>query len=69
MFPEHILLCDPSHISGDKKWVYEISKEALLKNKMDGLMIEVHVKPELSLSDKKQHINNFDLEKIYYDLF
>ena len=69
MFPEHILLCDPSHISGDKKWVYEISKEALLKNKMNGLMIEVHVKPELSLCDKKQHINNFDLEKIYYDLF
>ena len=64
-FPSYILLCDPSHISGNKNLVYKVSKEALLKHKMDGLMIETHINPEKSLSDKNQHINTFELKNLY----
>ena len=64
-FPSYILLCDPSHISGNKNLVYKVSKEALLKHKMDGLMIETHINPEKSLSDKNQHINTFELKELY----
>ncbi len=55
-FPELNLICDPSHISGDKKLIYSISKKAISLN-FDGLMIETHANPENALSDAKQQIN------------
>src|SRR5690606_9970078 len=42
--PEIPIFCDPSHISGNRKWILEISQKALDLN-MAGLMIESHEKP------------------------
>ena len=68
-YPSKLLLCDPSHISGNKDLICKISKKAIYKYKMDGLMIETHVNPKISLSDKHQQINPRELKKILYKLF
>lgn len=53
--PDIPLICDPSHISGDKRFLHEISQQALDLN-YHGLMIEVHPNPSKALSDPKQQI-------------
>lgn len=53
--PHLPILCDPSHLSGDRYLVARISQQALDLG-MDGLMIEVHPVPEKALSDAKQQI-------------
>lgn len=54
-FPKIPLICDPSHMGGKRELIEPISKEALTL-KMDGLMIESHIKPEVALSDSAQQI-------------
>lgn len=54
-FPEVPLICDPSHICGDKQFIPEISQIALNYG-CDGLMVEVHHAPEEALSDAKQQL-------------
>ncbi|HXS35634.1 MAG TPA: chorismate mutase [Flavipsychrobacter sp.] len=54
-FPELPLICDPSHLGGDKKYLYEISSKAIELG-YDGLMVETHPNPESALSDAKQQI-------------
>ena len=49
------VLFDPSHSSGDAKYVEQLSKAALLLG-ADGLLIEVHDEPEKALSDGQQAI-------------
>ncbi|MCL5992404.1 MAG: 3-deoxy-7-phosphoheptulonate synthase [Bacteroidetes bacterium] len=49
------VLFDPSHSSGDAKYVEQLSKAALLLG-ADGLLVEVHDEPEKALSDGKQAI-------------
>ncbi|MBI1316954.1 3-deoxy-7-phosphoheptulonate synthase [bacterium] len=51
--PEIPLLCDPSHIAGDRRWVTEIAQTAL-DLRYDGLLVEVHPRPESALSDGGQ---------------
>ena len=55
------IICDPSHISGNKKLIQDISQTAMDLN-MDGLMIETHLQPERALSDVHQQITPNDLE-------
>ena len=55
LYPNMPIICDPSHISGDHKYIYEIAKNAYTK-KYDGLMIEVHDSPKNALSDKNQQL-------------
>ena len=62
-FPKLNLICDPSHISGDKKLIYSISKKAISLN-FDGLMIETHANPENALSDVKQQINCAEFKEL-----
>ena len=50
------LYCDPSHIAGKRKYVYEIAQKALFLD-VDGLMIEVHAHPEQALSDPEQQLS------------
>jgi chorismate mutase len=50
------ILCDPSHISGNRKHIADISQKALDLN-YDGLMIEVHPQPENALSDSEQQLS------------
>ena len=61
--PEVPLLLDPSHMSGDARKVAELCRigDELEYN---GLMIEVHDKPEEALSDSKQQITPEELEKL-----
>ena len=57
------IICDPSHISGNKKFLFNLSKEAIQKG-YDGLMIETHCSPNNALSDAKQQITPKELHKI-----
>ena len=54
-FPDLPLICDPSHISGRRDLIFEISQRALDLN-FDGLMVESHCDPDNAWSDAKQQI-------------
>lgn len=49
------ILCDPSHIAGDTRYVREIAQKAMDLN-LDGLMTEVHYDPPSALSDATQQL-------------
>ena len=53
--PDLPLICDPSHICGNKTLLKAVSQEAL-DLLFDGLMVEVHNDPEVALSDKQQQL-------------
>lgn len=55
LMPEVKIVCDPSHIAGDRRLVEEISQVAMDLG-MDGLMIESHRNPDGALSDAAQQI-------------
>lgn len=55
-FPNLPIINDPSHIAGKKSLVHEIAQHALNLS-FDGLMVEVHNKPENALSDRLQQLN------------
>lgn len=59
-FPKMPLLCDPSHMGGNRKYVGELSQKAMDLG-FDGLMIESHSHPELALSDSDQQLSPSDL--------
>jgi chorismate mutase len=67
LLPNLPIICDPSHISGNRALLYEISLEALKKN-FDGLMIEVHPEPNEALSDAKQQISPQQFHKLLTEL-
>lgn len=54
--PELTMICDPSHIAGDRKYIYEVSQKAINLN-YRGLMIETHIDPPNALSDAAQQIS------------
>jgi chorismate mutase len=62
-YPTLPLICDPSHITGDRNMIFEISQKALDLG-YDGLMIETHPKPDQALSDSKQQITPVRLSEI-----
>ena len=53
--PELPMICDPSHICGNRTMLGEISQQAADLN-YDGLMIESHISPDEAWSDAKQQI-------------
>ena len=55
-FPDLPLICDPSHISGKREMILEVSQKALDLG-YDGLMIETHPDPEHALSDADQQVS------------
>ena len=57
------IICDPSHIAGQKKYVYEIAEKAY-ENNLGGLMLEVHCNPSQALSDKKQQLNPEEFKRL-----
>lgn len=59
-FPDIPLLCDPSHIAGDKIYLQQLSQIALDFG-FNGLMIETHCTPLDALSDSKQQITPGEL--------
>ncbi|MBT5438081.1 MAG: bifunctional 3-deoxy-7-phosphoheptulonate synthase/chorismate mutase type II [Crocinitomicaceae bacterium] len=58
--PNMPLLCDPSHISGRRHLIFDISQKAMDLH-YDGLMIETHCNPDKALTDSKQQISPKEL--------
>ena len=56
--PELPLICDNSHICGNREDLLEVAQQALDLN-YDGLMTEVHPAPDTAWSDAKQQITPF----------
>ncbi|HZK94281.1 MAG TPA: chorismate mutase [Prolixibacteraceae bacterium] len=63
LMPNLPIICDPSHISGKREYLFEISQKAFDLG-LDGLMLESHIDPSCALSDKDQQVTPFELGKI-----
>ncbi|MGB8492333.1 MAG: chorismate mutase [Bacteroidales bacterium] len=61
--PDIPIICDPSHISGAREYLHEISQKAMDLN-FDGLMIESHIDPDKALSDSAQQLTPNDLKEL-----
>lgn len=61
--PELPLICDPSHISGNRENIFSVSQKALDLD-FDGLMIETHISPDDAWSDAKQQVTPAALKSI-----
>lgn len=66
-FPEIPMLCDPSHIAGNRDLLFSISQEAMDLN-YEGLMIESHIDPDNAWSDKHQQVTPERLNEMLEDL-
>jgi len=66
-FPDLPLINDPSHITGDREMIQEVSQTALDLN-FDGLMIETHYDPAKAWSDAAQQVTPTKLKAIMADL-
>ncbi len=66
-YPTLPIICDPSHICGDREGIFDVSQTAL-DLKFEGLMIETHVDPDNAWSDAKQQITPKRLQEITEDL-
>ena len=66
-FPDLPLINDPSHITGNREMILDVSQTALDLN-FDGLMIETHHDPENAWSDAAQQVTPSKLVQIMRDL-
>ena len=66
-FPDLPLICDPSHITGKRDMIFDVSQTALDLN-FDGLMIETHVDPDNAWSDAAQQVTPNSLIQIMEEL-
>ena len=66
-FPNLPLICDPSHITGKREMIAEVSQTALDLN-YDGLIIETHIDPENAWSDARQQVTPESLRTIIDNL-
>lgn len=67
IFPNLPVICDPSHIGGQRKYLKEISQKALDLG-MQGLMIESHINPDIALSDAQQQLTPAALHQLLNEL-
>lgn len=66
-FPDLPLICDPSHITGRRDLIQEVSQQALDLS-YDGLMIETHIEPDKAWSDAAQQVTPEALKQILANL-
>ena len=66
-FPKLELLCDPSHIAGNRELLAGVAQQALDLN-FSGLMIETHVDPDVAKSDAAQQVKPRDLAALLKSL-
>ncbi len=66
-FPDLPLINDPSHITGNRNLIFDVSQTALDLN-FDGLMIETHYDPDNAWSDAAQQVTPKTLVQIMKDL-
>ena len=61
--PETPMICDPSHIAGNRELLFEVSQKAMDLN-FEGLMIETHPDPDNAWSDANQQVTPERLKSI-----
>lgn len=66
-FPEIPIICDPSHITGNRDLLLEVSQKAMDLN-FNGLMIESHPNPAKAWSDAEQQITALELKTLLEQL-
>tara|TARA_R110002074_G_scaffold86875_1_gene191751 strand:- start:27718 stop:28800 length:1083 start_codon:yes stop_codon:yes gene_type:complete len=66
-FPDLPIINDPSHITGNREMIFDVSQTALDLN-FDGLMIETHHDPDNAWSDAAQQVTPSKLVQIMRDL-
>ena len=66
-FPDLPLICDPSHITGKREMIQEVSQQALDLN-YDGLIIETHIDPDNAWSDAAQQVTSATLKQMFINL-
>ncbi len=66
-FPDLPIINDPSHITGNRDMIFDVSQTALDLN-FDGLIIETHHDPDNAWSDAAQQVTPKTLVRIMDDL-
>lgn len=66
-FPDLPMICDASHMAGNRSAIAGIAQKALDLD-MDGLMLESHIHPEQALSDARQQLHPEDLQNLLESL-
>ena len=61
--PELAIICDPSHITGNRSRIAEVAQKAMDMH-FDGLMIETHPRPDEAWSDAAQQVTPQHLKEI-----
>ncbi|WP_109829805.1 chorismate mutase [Reichenbachiella versicolor] len=67
LIPDLPIVCDPSHIAGNRDLIEPITQKAF-DLQMEGVMIESHLDPDNALSDAKQQITPQRLGEILNDV-
>ncbi len=65
--PNIPILCDPSHIAGQRNLIEEVAQTSINLG-FEGVMIETHYNPDIALSDKMQQLNPQELKRIVQSL-
>ena len=63
-YPSMTMLCDSSHIAGDRQYLQEISDAAINVYNFDGLILESHYDPSCALTDAKQQLTPKSLTEL-----
>ncbi|HXS55879.1 MAG TPA: chorismate mutase [Hanamia sp.] len=66
-YPEMLIVCDPSHICGNRTGLQTISQKSIDLD-FGGLMIESHIDPDNAWSDAKQQVTPERLSEMLGDL-
>jgi len=67
IFPDLPLICDPSHICGNRELIPHIAQKALDLS-FDGLIIESHIQPDKAWSDAAQQLTPETLADLLHHL-
>ena len=66
-YPDMPLICDPSHICGNRTLLQSVAQKSIDLD-FDGLMLESHIDPDNAWSDAKQQVTPERLLEILTDL-
>ncbi|MFW5758362.1 MAG: chorismate mutase [Bacteroidota bacterium] len=67
LFPELPVLCDPSHIAGNRELIPDVAQKAFLLD-MNGLMVETHIDPANAMTDAAQQLTPQQLVQLIENL-
>ena len=62
-FPEMLIVCDPSHICGNRLMLQSVAQKSIDLD-FGGLMLESHISPDDAWSDAKQQVTPARLKEI-----